>query len=30
VFPANGAAKPQGPDKRVQRMMANVFDRFLK
>ena len=30
VLPANGAAKPQGPDTRVQRMMANVFDRFVK
>ena len=29
VLPANGAAKPQGPDKRVQRMMKNVFDRFI-
>jgi len=30
VLPANGAAKPQGPDKRVQRMMKNVFGRFIK
>ncbi len=29
VLPAHKAAKPQGPDKRVQRMMANVFDRFV-
>ena len=29
VLPANGAAKPQGPDPRVQRMMKNVFDRFI-
>jgi hypothetical protein len=30
VLPANGAAKPQGPDKRVQRMMKNVCDRFIR
>ena len=29
VLPAN-RAKPQGPDERVQRMTANVFDRFIK
>ena len=29
VLPASGAARPQGPDKRVQRMMANVFNRFV-
>lgn len=29
VLPAN-KAKPQGPDPRVQRMMKNVFDRFIK
>ena len=29
VLPANGAARPQGPDKRVQSMMKNVFDRFI-
>jgi len=29
VLPANNAAKPQGPDKRVQRIMKNVFDRFI-
>ena len=29
VLPANGGAKPQGPDARVQRMMTNVFDRFV-
>ena len=30
VLPANGAARPQDPDKRVQSMMKNVFDRFIK
>jgi hypothetical protein len=30
VLPAHNHAKPQGPDKRVQRMMSNVFDRFIK
>jgi len=29
VLPANNAAKTQGPDKRVQRIMKNVFDRFI-
>ena len=28
VLPAH-KAKPQGPDRRVQRMMKNVFDRFV-
>ena len=30
VLPAHKAARPQGPDPRVQRMMENVFDRFIK
>ena len=30
VLPANKTARPQGPEPRVQRMMANVFDRFIK
>ena len=30
VLPANRHAQPQGPDPRVQRMMENVFDRFIK
>jgi hypothetical protein len=30
VLPAHKAAKPQGPDKRVQRMMKNVCDRFIR
>lgn len=30
VLPAHKAAQPQGPDPRVQRMMSNVFDRFIK
>jgi hypothetical protein len=30
VLPANRHAQPQGPDPRVQRMMKNVFDRFIK
>ena len=30
VLPAIRTAKPQGPDPRVQRMTANVFDRFIK
>ncbi len=30
VLPANKPAKPQGTDPRVQRMMTNVFDRFIK
>ncbi len=30
VLPAHAHAKPQGPDKRVQRMMKNVFDQFIK
>ena len=29
VLPA-WSAKPQGPDPRVQRMMANVYNRFIK
>ena len=29
VLPAN-RAKPQGPDPRLQRMTANLFDRFIK
>jgi hypothetical protein len=28
-LPAHKAAKPQGPDERVQRMTKNVFDRFI-
>ena len=30
VLPAHRAARPQGTDPRVQRMMENVFDRFIK
>ena len=30
VLPAHKAAQPQGPDPRVQRMMSNVFDRFIQ
>lgn len=30
VLPANRTAKPQGPDRRVQRMTANLFDRFIE
>ena len=31
VLPAHKKqAQPQGPDSRVQRMMANVFERFIK
>ncbi len=30
VLPANRHARPQGPDSRVQRMTANLFDRFIK
>ena len=31
VLPAHKKqAQPQGPDPRVQRMMTNVFDRFIK
>ena len=30
VLPAHRHAKPQGPDPRVQRMMYNVFDRFIR
>ena len=30
VLPAHKAAQPQGPDPRVQRMMENVFDQFIK
>ncbi len=30
VLPANKHARPQGPDARLQRMMANLFDRFLR
>ena len=30
VLPAHKAAQPQGPDPRVQRMMSNVFDRFIR
>ena len=30
VLPAHKAAQPQGPDPRVQRMMSNVFNRFIK
>jgi hypothetical protein len=30
VLPAHKAAKPQGPDERVQRMTKNVFDRFIR
>jgi len=29
VLPAHNAAQPQGPDPRVQRMMSNVFNRFI-
>ena len=29
LLPAHKAAKPQGPDERVQRMTKNVFDRFI-
>jgi hypothetical protein len=29
VLPSHKAAKPQGPDSRVQCMMKNVFDRFV-
>ncbi len=30
VLPANRFARPQGPDARVQRMTANLFDRFIQ
>ena len=30
VLPAHRHAKPKGPDPRVQRMMENVFNRFVK
>jgi hypothetical protein len=30
VLPAHRHAKPQGPDPRVQRMMENVFQRFIQ
>ncbi len=30
VLPANGTAQPEGPDPRVQRMMENVFQRFIR
>ena len=30
VLPANRHARPQGPDSRVQRMTANLFDRCIK
>ena len=30
VLPAHKHAKPQGADPRVQRMMKNVFDRFIQ
>ena len=30
VLPAHRAARPQGTDPRVQRIMENVFDRFIK
>ena len=30
VLPQHNHAKPQGPDPRVQRMTANLFDRFIK
>ena len=30
VLPAHKAAQPQGPDPRVQRMTANVFNRFVQ
>ena len=29
VLPANKAAKPQGPDKRVQRITRNLFQRII-
>jgi hypothetical protein len=29
VLPAHSHAKPKGPDPRVQRMMTNLFDRFI-
>ena len=29
VLPAHAHAKPQGPDPRVQRITANVLDRFI-
>jgi hypothetical protein len=29
VLPANSHARPQGPDPRVHRMTANLFDRFV-
>ncbi len=30
VLPANRHARPQGPDSRVQRMTANLFNRFIQ
>jgi hypothetical protein len=30
VLPANTHARPQGPEPRVQRMTANLFDRFIR
>ncbi|MBK1877454.1 N,N-dimethylformamidase beta subunit family domain-containing protein [Pelagicoccus mobilis] len=30
VLPAHGAVKPQGPEPRVQRMAANLFDRIVR
>ncbi len=30
VLPGHRAAQPQGPDRRIQRMMSNVFNRFIK
>ena len=30
ILPANRFARPQGPDARVQRMIENVFNRFVK
>ncbi|MGB0582386.1 MAG: hypothetical protein ACPGVU_22055 [Limisphaerales bacterium] len=30
MLPRHHHAKPQGPDSRVQRMTANLFDRFVR
>ena len=29
VLPANDGAKPQGPDKRVQQITRNLFERMI-